>query len=434
MTLRTAILGAVGLALAAGTVAWTGGRPILKAVHSTQPTTTAPAGEAARRTVEAVRPVRQTMSRETLLPATVEPFEEADLYAKVSGYVGEVRVDIGDQVKAGDVLVTIDAPEYGDALKHAEAVLAARRAKADALRARAHAAELAVETARADEAARASDLELQQLTARRKAELLAGRAIPEQENDEAQSKLAVAQAQVNMAAARRNGAAGDWQAALADVRAAESDVGVAEADVAIARTNVQYTRIVAPFDGTITRRLINRGDLVQSATNTRTTPLLVIERTDILRVFVDVPEPDVRNVRAGTAVEIEPYAQPGEIIGGAVTRVASALDAASRTMRAETDVPREGTVLLSGMYAQVTLVLEQHADALTVPASAIMQRGADAFVYTVRNDRAVQTVVKTGLSDGRRIEVIDGLQDHDLVIMGGTGSITAGQVVELPVR
>src|SRR5512138_3573405 len=105
MRRRKVILGVAIVIAVAGALAWTAGRPLLRAAGSTQsPTSSAPASGAAVRKVQAVHPERETMSRDTRLPATVEPFEEADLYAKVSGYVGEVRVDIGDRVNAGDVL------------------------------------------------------------------------------------------------------------------------------------------------------------------------------------------------------------------------------------------------------------------------------------------------------------------------------------------
>lgn len=397
---------------------------------SAAPTTPAPVSANEPRSVEVITPQRATMSRSLSVPATMEPFEQADLYAKLSGYVAEVKVDIGDRVKAGDTLATIDAPELNDERRQAQATLDARRAKVEAMRAKIVQAELAVETASAEESARTAELGFQRTAARRKEELFAGHAIPEQDIEEARSKLAIAEAQSRIATARRSAAVGEVQAATADVQVAQADVAVAESSLARLETLLQYAHIVAPFDGFITRRDVDRGALVQSTGSSRSMPLFTLQRIDTLRIFVEVPETDIPFVKSGVRAKISPYGRTGEKLDAVVARTASSLNPNTRTMRAEIDVSNSDGRLLAGMYAQVTLNLDERANALTIPAAALLTEGKDAFVFTAVDGRAVRTPIKTGLDDGTRVEVTQGLNDDALVIVAGKGLVADGMPVK----
>lgn len=387
----------------------------------------APASEP--RSVEVITPQRAMMSRSLSVPATMEPFEQADLYAKLSGYVAELKVDIGDHVKAGDVLATIDAPEMRDERSQAKAMLDAKRAKVEAMRAKTAQAELAVETASAEESARRAELDYQKTTVRRREELFAGHAIPEQDIEEARSKLAIAEAQSRIATARRSGAVGEVQATAADVRVAEADVAVAESSLARSETMMQYARIIAPFDGVITRRDVDRGALMQSSGSSKSMPLFTLQRIDTLRIFIDVPESDVPFVKIGAHAKLRPYGRAGESADAVVTRTASSLNPNTRTMRAEIDVSNSDGRLLAGMYGQVTLSLDERPSALTIPAAALLTEGKDAFVFMVVDSRAVRTAIKTGLDDGTRVEVTQGLKDDALVIVAGKGLVADGMPV-----
>jgi RND family efflux transporter MFP subunit len=131
--------------------------------------------------------------------------------------------------------------------------------------------------------------------------------------------------------------------------------GVAKAEVAKIETLLEYTRVTAPFDGVVTRRLINRGALVQAATSTRGLPLFTVQRTDLMRVFADVPEAEAPTVSAGAPAEIIPYGQKGPGFPGRVTRTAGSLDPATRTLRVETDLANAEGRLLHGMYVRVRI-------------------------------------------------------------------------------
>lgn len=367
------------------------------------------------RKVEVVKPERGVMARSLDVPATIEAYEQADLYANTSGYVSEVRADIGDQVKQGDVLAIIDVPEMLDEIRHAEAVHQAKEAGLTQMRSR-------VETARAELQRYEADRVLKQLTHDRKVQLRTGNAIPEQELDQAKGELHVARAQVEVGKARVAGAE-------ADVLAAEAEVAMAAAAAARLRTLMEYATIRAPFEGVVSRRLVDRGVLVQPANSDARSAMFTVQRIDLLRIFIEVPETDVPYIRIGSGAAVKPYGMPGMAFNGMVTRTASSLNPGTRTMRAEIDLANPDGVLLHGMYAQVVLELDRRENVVTIPATALLTEGEQVFVFTVQDDRATRTEIQTGLDDGIQVEVQHGLDDDALVILAGKGLVSDGTTV-----
>src|SRR5882762_1585036 len=231
---------------------------------SPSPVNTTKADSAPR--VEVVRPRRVTVAQRVETNATLEAFEEADLFAKVSGYLSDVRVDIGDHVKAGQVLAVIDVPEMVQELAEAKAQLESKQSS--------------LESARRQLDHFKANVMLQNALLTRREELgAAGHFISDRTLDEVRANAEIAKADLSVAEANRALAA--------------SEVDVAAATVEKTKALLGYTQIVAPFDGVVARRQVNRGDLVQAATATRTTPLFTVQRIDTIRVFCDVPESDV---------------------------------------------------------------------------------------------------------------------------------------------
>jgi multidrug resistance efflux pump len=296
------------------------------------------------------------------LPAFVQAFEASDQYAKESGYVTEVKVDIGDHVSAGQVLVVIDDPELVKQVEAAHATLAARQETAKAADATVQQAQQAAQVAQAQLGVYKSDLELAQATCKRQEELFTAKAITDQQIDDARARLRATEAQVAVGEAKTAMAQVDIQAADAKRAVVQSQIAVADAELQRLQSLLQYTSIRAPFDGIVTRRNVNRGDLVTSG---RSVALLTVQRIDVVRVCVDVPEASIGGLRVGAAASIKPYALSGTSIDAKVARVAGALDPASRTMRIEIDVPNPREQLRPGMYAQVTLALRPPAVAET---------------------------------------------------------------------
>jgi len=352
--------------------------------------------------VDVVRVRRGTVARRLVSNATLEAFEEADLFAKVSGYLKDVRVDIGDHVKQGQVLATVDVPEMEQELAESVAQLESRKRSLEA-------ADRQVEHNKAD-------LVLQEVTFRRQNILNKDRWVSDQALDEIRAKADVAKADVKLAEANRELAA--------------SQVDLAAATVEKNKALLAYARIVAPFDGVISVRRVNRGDLVQAPTASRTTPLFRIERIDTMRVFCDVPENEVPFVHLGAQAKLKVFGLGSEPIAGTVTRFAFRLDPETRNMRTEIDLPNPAERLYPGMYAEVSLELERRDDAFTVPLSAVGSDANGPFVYTVEDGRVMRKSVKVGLRDGSRIEVTDGISEEVAVLANAKAAPSAGTRVQ----
>jgi len=265
------------------------------------------------------------------VPATIQAFFVTDLYAKDSGYVSRVNNDIGDHVKQGQILAVIEDPELQAQYDKAQA--AVQQTQAD------------IEVAKRQLAAMQADLTLQQVTLKRQQELFAGKASTAQTLDEARAKEGVSSANLESGKAR--------------IKLAEANLEAAKAEAKRLQALLEYDKIVAPYDCVVTRRLVNPGDLVQAATSTRTAPLFTCQEIDMVRVFADVPEASAAGIRPGLPAEVRLYGEAPLTVRGTVTRIAMALDPATRTMRVEIDLPNPDEKLLPGMYAQVTLGLQQ---------------------------------------------------------------------------
>jgi RND family efflux transporter MFP subunit len=365
--------------------------------------------------VQVSQPVRRTVTRSLRMPATFLAYEAADLYAKTSGYVAAVRVNIGDRVHHGDALVAIDVPEMADRYREAEAVLAAREAKVLQAEALAGIARAEVERAEAEHT-------LSHVNHKRMVTLREGNAIPQQGLDEAKSKLAVADAQSKITQARVAGTE-------ADVQVARSEVAMAKAALGRLRTLMGYATIRAPFDGVITGRMVDSGAFVRSAAEGVSTPLLAIATADRLRLVLQIPESDAPLVRIGTEVRIDVKAVGVQAITAPVARTAWALNAATRTMRAEVDLENTDGRLAPGMYAQVTVMLESRQDAVMIPSKAIRVRGRKLSVL-VANDTTVEAVpVKTGYDDGIWVEIVEGLRGDEQIIVSADSTVAPGAKV-----
>jgi multidrug resistance efflux pump len=286
--------------------------------------------------------------------ATVEPFWLADQYAKVSGYVSDVKADIGDRVTKGQLLASIDVPEAQIEVAAARAGLAAREKMSAAAAAAVEQAQTVLEVAKRQAAGARAEQQLADATLKRQEELFADKAATGQQIDEVRARTEVARATAGVAEAKIAAAEADLKAARAAEAVATANVDLAAAGVAKAEALAAYTKITAPFDGVVTRRGVSPGDLVQAATAARTTVLFTVQRTDRLRVACDLPETGTAFVRVGDEAEVRFPSLGGEPLRAAVSRVAGAVNPPTRTMRVEIDLDNRAGRLRPGMYAQVT--------------------------------------------------------------------------------
>jgi RND family efflux transporter MFP subunit len=366
--------------------------------------------DAARKTLEpvsvqVVRPERHDLARSTSIPASVEAFEQTTLYAKTAGYLRWIKVDIGDRVHKGEVIAEIDVPEMVPEYKGSEAEI--ERATAN------------IENARAELERAKAELQLKKITYERLKSIREQEpdVLPQQDVDDAQAQFEVARAMVSVAESK--------------IKVATSEVGRAEAARARWATLLEYAKIRAPFDGVVTRRYVDPGALIQQASSqTNVSPVVTVARVDTLRVFIDVPEPEVLFVKKGNPATITVDSLPGKVFEGTTTRFATALDPKTRTMRTEIDIPNRGGELRPGMYGRVKLTLEHRANALTVPASALIVEGNKVYIFTVVDGKARRTEVQTGFDDGIRVEIIKGLTGSEPFITTGKSAVKDGTPVQ----
>jgi RND family efflux transporter MFP subunit len=257
-----------------------------------------------------------------------------------------------------------------------------------------------------------ADVALQNALAKDREQLGEGRQfISDRTLDQVHANADIAKADLGVAEANRDLAA--------------NQVDVAAATVEKIKTLLAYTQIVAPFDGVVARRQVNRGDLVQAATATRTTPsagsLFTVQRIDTIRVFCDVPENDVPHLHVGDPAIVKPSGFDGKPFIGKVTRFSRRLDPETRNMRTEIDLPNPEERLYPGTYAVVSLEMNRRPNALTVPAAAVGSDDDGNFVYTIADNRITRLAVKAGFTDNGRTEVIAGLTEQTLVAASTKG-------------
>jgi RND family efflux transporter MFP subunit len=393
--------------------------------------------------VQIVRPKSGDMDRTTTQPGTVQSYEFASLYSGASGYLKTQTVDIGDRVKKGQVLATVDVPDLEKAvqkcvagLEQANARVTQMNAHVTAAKADLKAADAGVLLAEANAKSKAAELRFRQKQLDRMKDLFASKSIDErlvdehiERRDAAQeaeraARAAIANAQAQVAAMQAK-----IQQADADVIEANAEVNVAKADLEKAQVMVRFATIIAPFDGVITRRSYFPGDYVRSATESGThRPLLTVERTDRVRVVVEVPDRDVPYTDPGDPALVELDALPGETFKGKVSRIASSEDPGTRLMHVEIDLPNPNAKIRQGMYGRAKIILEK-SDLLSVPSSCLSERKeGKGAVFVVRDGHAHRVPVRYSEDNGIKVGILAGIKAADEVVLHPEG-LTDGVAV-----
>ena len=383
--------------------------------------------------VKVVKPRPGGMGRSTLQPGSIHAFEFEEIFAKVSGYLVQQKVDIGSRVKKGDLLAQIDAPELLKEEQHAAANLEQAKAQVRQMEAHVNAAKADLKAAqmlvlqREAEVLRSkSNLEFRKKQYERIYELAKTyKSVDEKLVDEQFEQLEAARSWRDAAVAAVNTAHADVEAKKAKVTQAEADLSAATANVDVARATlekaavfVNFTKIRSHYDGVVTRRYFHNGDFIRAADKSGTTPIFTVQRTDLMRLIVQIPDSDVPFCDAGDPVDLFISTLPGEIFPKLkVSRVANSQDERSRTMRMEVDIPNKGGLLRDGMYGEVTVHLQgPRKDALTIPSSCLHQAQGKWYVHAVRAGAAYTVPVKIGQDNGHFAEVLSGLKADDLVV------------------
>ncbi len=318
--------------------------------------------------VQVVKPVQLEMLRKLVLTADILPIQQADLMAKVAGYLDAIYVDRGDRVRRGQLLAVIRQPELEHQLQQAQA-----------------------------------NHDLAKVTFERLQELHAKQLIAKQELDDSRTKFEVAKRTLELQ-----------------------------------RTYLGYARIVAPFDGYVTKRYVDPGAFIPQATGagSAVTTLLTVMDLSQVKVLVNVPERDVTSVHVGDQLSLTLDAYPDQTVPGRVTKFAPALDSGSRTLQVEIDIANADMALKPGMFARVTLVLDRHPQALAVPSESLLVNELGSFVFAVGpTQEGAPTVrrvtVRTGIEDGGQVEILGGLGANDQIVRTGKELVHDGSRVRI---
>jgi RND family efflux transporter MFP subunit len=321
---------------------------------------------------------REDLANEVTLPAEFRPYLKVELHAKVSGYVDQINVDIGDEVKAGQLLARLEVPELRNELTRASA--AQKHARAEY----------------------------------KEAHLVYTRLV------------AVEQAHPTLVAQQ------ELDAAEAKDSVAESAIAGADAEVERYQSLLSYTRITAPFDGVITHRFADPGSLIQAGTasDTQSKPLVCLSDNYRLRLDIPVSVDNVQDIKIGDSVEVRVESMKGKIFTGTISRVTHQVDEDTRTMITEIDVANSKLELTPGMYARVVLKIERRPQVLSIPTDAI-SAGKNPSVYVINRDQEIEErPVTLGLETPAKYEVLAGLKEGEFVMIGSRSQVKPGQKVE----
>ncbi len=353
--------------------------------------------------VPLVHPQRCCLSITVEQPGSVQADEETQLYSQVQGYVKSVRADIGQRVQADEVLLEIDVPVVQAEVNQKRAQLRQAEAEVEQAKTAVLAAEAAIAAAEAAVVESRAHLERWESELQRISRLVQNGSLDSQSRDEALHQWRVAQAHVLAREAAVKKARADREKARADLGVAEARVAAAAADVRRLETLLAYAVIRAPFDGIVTRRQVNTGDLVMP-NGTVGHGLFSVARINPVRVVIQVPEAEAALVQPQTPARLWIKALQHEPITATVSRMSWSLEPGPRTLRVECDLPNPKGQLRPGMYVWAQLQ-PQTEEVWTLPLAAILKRSGQDMCFFIRDGRAVAVTVRTGRNDGRRVEV-----------------------------
>jgi HlyD family secretion protein len=398
--------------------------------------------------VKVVHPKKGATERLATQPGSIQAYESVRLFAKVPGFLKQQNVDIGDRVKKGAVLAVIDVPELEAQLKRNKAAVKQAGSRVDQMEARVAsakadliAAKAAVTRAEATAKSAAAWVRYRQLQLRRMEALVLSKSIEQKLEDEAkehyeaskETELA-AKETITANKAKVDASQAKISQAKADVEEAKAEVEVAQAELERVQVQIAFATIPAPFDGVIAQRNFFPGDYIRSANEGgNNEPLLMVHKTDMMRVVVQIPDRDVPFTDPGDSAEVHIDALPGRVLQAKVSRIANFEDPQTRLMRVELDLPNPTGKICHGMYGQVTIVLDQEKELLSIPSSCLVGKhdAGKGTVYVVRDGHAHEVSVRLGTDDGLRVVVLGGLDPNDEVIVQPGNRLSDGVQVIL---
>ncbi len=334
--------------------------------------------------VEAVAPERTTITDRVSLIGSLRAKQRVEVTPKASGRLLEVRVDRGDHVRAGQIVARLEDDELRQQVRRAEA---------------------AQQVARASLAQREAELANRKMELERYRDLSADGVVSTQQLETARTNVEVTLAQMNLA---------------------QAQIAQAEAELEEFRIRLGQTEIASPMTGVVATRYVDAGALLSSST-----PIFLILDLSTMLTVVNVPERDVNKIGVGSTAKVVVDALAGQVFVGRVVRISPILDAQTRTAPVEIELENAGEQLKAEMFSRVDLNLETRREALLVPRDALVYRNERQGVFVLDAETARFQPVVTGLTEGDRVEIVEGVSEGDSVVTRGANLLQSGDRVQV---
>jgi RND family efflux transporter MFP subunit len=364
------------------------------------------------------------------LPGTAQAIQSVAVYARVDGYLKTRYADIGTVVRKGQLLGEVDAPELDQQAESANAAVEQAKANLESAREKLAKAESDKAQAKAKERKVETDVTFNSLQYKRFKVLSEQGAVSEADRDQKEQALGAAEA--------------DRSAAQSAIKAAEAAVSSAQADVRVAQAAVKssvaaanrykaleaFKKIVAPFDGTVTKRNVDAGALISSSSSSGDKQLFEIANVDRLRIFINVPEAYISYIKGGQQVELQFQAFPSEQFRGEVANIAGGLDATTKTLQVEVQIANRDHRLLPGMFSQAVFEALQPTKLAVIPATAIVSRADGPIAFVVDSGRRVSVrKIAVARDLGGKVELQSGIRSGETVVINAPDNLKPGMIV-----
>lgn len=365
-----------------------------------------------------LKPITYSIS----MTGDILPLMQVDLFPKISGYIENIYVRLGDKVLKGQLIAQIDKADYLQKVKEVEARV---------LHAKAQLLEIETgtrieEIRKAEEAVRQAESRFNNAKIQReRIEALYKRGvISKKEYDISEMEFTVSEAQLE--SAREHLKLLKEGARKEEREAAQARLKEVEALLAQERLKLQYTQIVAPFSGEISRRYVDPGSLVSPST-----PIVNIVHADTLKVIANILEKDVPYIKIGMKAKVRAEAFPDKIFEGKIMHISSSLDLHTRTLQAEIYIPNQDRLIKPGMFSRIEISLIEKPSAMVIPKNALIEQGKERFVFVVKGNKAIRRSILTGFEDDKFIEVKEGVSEGDFIVIKGQESLRDGSSVKI---
>lgn len=356
-----------------------------------------------------------------VLPGNIGAIQYTTIYARVDGYLKERIVDIGDQVKKGQLIALIDTPTIDQQLAEAKADLLRAVAGVDHARAQLKEAIAEKDTALANEQKAKSNVDYATVTATRWQNLAIRGAVSLQSRDEKVRFLDTSSAELKAQGADVAAATAKIVAAKAEVAETQAEVTAKVAAVKKLEAEQSFQRVLAPFDGIITVRKVDPGALITKGSQSADLEIYQMAKIDRLRVYVSAPQRVARYLHPGQSADINVPEFPERKFTGVITNVSGALDPSTRTRQTEIQIDNKDHALLPGMYSEITLTgARDDAKAgqwIRVPGTTLVTRPSGQFVVIVEDGKARYQPITIGRDFGNEVEIRDGLKGNEHVVV-----------------